>query len=100
MSTAAPKAPDVLARPLALALKKLEQAGWQAEIVRAEPYLHHPALVWHDDSAYILKQTVVSDHTLQIIVGCKFEGRCTDQWHTKLTKTNASAVVPALGPAR
>ena len=27
MSTAAPKAPDVLARPLALALKKLEQAG-------------------------------------------------------------------------
>jgi hypothetical protein len=94
------QAPDVLARPLALALKKLEAAGWQARIVRAEPSIHHPAQVWHDESAYVLKQTVVSDHTLQIIVGCKFEGRCTDQWHTKLTKTNASAAVPALGPAR
>lgn len=72
------QAPDVLARPLALALKKLEAAGWQAEIIRAEPYIHHPAQVWHDESAYVLKQTVVSDHTLQIIVGCKFEGRCTD----------------------
>ena len=76
--TASPKAPDVLARPLALALEKLEAAGWQAEIVRAEPYFHHPAQVWLDGSAYVLKQTVVSDHKLQIIVGCKFEGRCTD----------------------
>ena len=76
--TASLKAPDVLARPLALALEKLEAAGWQAEIVRAEPYFHHPAQVWHDGSAYVLKQTVVSDHKLQIIVGCKFEGRCTD----------------------
>lgn len=76
--TVSPKAPDVLARPLALALEKLEAAGWQAEIVRAEPYFHHPAQVWHDESAYVLKQTVVSDHTLQIIVGCRFEGRCTD----------------------
>ena len=76
--TVSPKAPDVLARPLALALEKLEAAGWQAEIVRAEPDFHHPAQVWHDESASVLKQTVVSDHTVQIIVGCKFEGRCTD----------------------
>ena len=40
--TAASQAPDVLARPLALALKKLEAAGWQARIVRAEPSIHHP----------------------------------------------------------
>lgn len=72
------KAPDVLARPLSYALRKLEEAGWKVQVVRAEPYFHHPAQVWRDASAYVLRQTVLSDHTLQILVGCKFEGRCTD----------------------
>ena len=72
------KAPDVLARPLSYALRKLEQAGWQVQVGRAEPYFHHRVQVWRDDSAYVLRQTVLSDHRLQILVGCKFEGRCTD----------------------
>ncbi len=72
------KATDVLARPLAYALRKLEEAGWQVQVVRAEPYFHHQSQVWQDASAYVLRQTVLPDHIVQILVGCKFEGRCTD----------------------
>ena len=69
--------PDLLARPLPYALEVLEQQGWQVQVVRAEPYFHRASQVWQDDHAYVLKQCILSDHTLQIIVGCKFEGRCT-----------------------
>ena len=69
--------PDLLARPLPYALEVLEQQGWQVQVVRAEPYFHRASQVWQDDHAYVLKQCILSDHTLQLIVVCKFEGRCT-----------------------
>jgi hypothetical protein len=70
--------PDLLARPLSYALQVLEQAGWKAQVVRAEPFFHRDSLVWQDAHAYILKQTAMPDHIVKLIVGCKFEGRCTD----------------------
>lgn len=70
--------PDVLARPLSYALQKIKEAGWKAQVVRAEPFFHRTSLVWQDDHAYVLKQVVMPDHIIKLIVGCKFEGRCTD----------------------
>lgn len=70
--------PDLLARPLPYALRVLEQAGWEVQVVRAEPFFHRTSLVWQDNQAYVLKQVILSDHIVKLIVGCKFEGRCTD----------------------
>jgi hypothetical protein len=72
-----PYIPDLLARPLAEAVKMAEEAGWQVEIVKAEPYFHRDSLVWRDENAYVIKQSVKPDHILTLIVGCQFEGRCT-----------------------
>lgn len=70
--------PDVLARPLSYALKTLHAQGWETEVVRAEPYFHHATQVWRDADAYVLKQSRAADNIIQLIVGCKFEGGCTD----------------------
>ena len=77
METSA-ETPDLLARPLSYALRILEQAGWKVRVVRAEPFFPRASQVWQDDHAYVLKQVVLSDHIIKLIVGCKFEGRCTD----------------------
>jgi hypothetical protein len=69
--------PDLLARPLAEAIQLAHQAGWQVEIVKAEPFFHRNSLVWHDENAYVIKQSVRPGHILTLIVGCQFEGRCT-----------------------
>lgn len=78
METMNTEIPDLLARPLPYALRILEQAGWEALVVRAQPFFHRSLLVWQDDHAYVLKQVIMSDHIVKLIVGCKFEGRCTD----------------------
>ena len=70
--------PDVLARPFPYALRILEQAGWEVRVVRAEPFFHRASQVWQDEQAYVLKQVPLSDHIVKLIIGCNFEGRCTD----------------------
>lgn len=70
--------PDVLARPLSYAMKLLHAQGWETQIVRAKPFFHSTTQVWRDADAYVLKQSRAADNIIQLIVGCKFERRCTD----------------------
>jgi hypothetical protein len=69
--------PDLLARPLPLALKMAAEAGWSVEVKRAEPFFRRKELVWSADHAYVLKQIAGPDHKLLLIVGCQFERGCT-----------------------
>jgi len=63
--------PNVLAFHLPIALKILNQAGFEVKLVKTVAAKLPKEFVWRDDDAYVLKQVVTPDHKIILTVGCK-----------------------------
>ena len=63
--------PDVLAYRLAKAVETITAAGFEYRIRKTMPLKPLKELVWHDENAYVLKQTLLPDDIINIVVGCK-----------------------------
>jgi outer membrane lipopolysaccharide assembly protein LptE/RlpB len=63
--------PDVLAYRLDKAVAILTAAGFKYRMEKTMPLKPLKELVWHDENAYVLKQTLLPDDIINIVVGCK-----------------------------
>ena len=65
------KMPDVLAYKLKKAKAMIRAAGFRVEVEETKPLKLSKELVWHDENAYVIKQTLLPGNIIKIVVGCK-----------------------------
>ncbi len=63
--------PDVLAYKMAKAVDIITAAGFSYRVEKTMPLKPLKELVWHDEDAYVLKQTLLPGNIIKIVVGCK-----------------------------
>ncbi|MDD4321339.1 MAG: hypothetical protein PHH31_07365 [Acidaminococcaceae bacterium] len=62
---------NVLAFPLTIAIERLRKQGIAYEVIRTLPQKRREELIWRDQDAYVVKQTVTPDYKVILTVACK-----------------------------
>ena len=63
--------PNVLAFPLTIAMERLRERGIAYEIIRTLPQKRREELIWRNQDAYVVKQTVTPDYKVILTLACK-----------------------------
>lgn len=63
--------PDVLAFKFTKAVEIITAAGFKYQVEKSVPLKPLKELVWHDEDAYVIKQTLLPGNIIKIVVGCK-----------------------------